>query len=77
MSVGDSTSCSSCGAIAAGWKTMLEARRLNSVKDLVDIVDPQLGAAFDAMESLGRSVVNAGVEIAKLDAVGSLLDVTA
>ena len=54
---------------------MLEARRMNSVKDLVDIVDPQLGPAFDAMEAMGQSIVNASVEMAKIDAVGALIDV--
>lgn len=77
MAIGAPGSCSSCAAMAAGWRTMLEARRMNSVADLVDIVDPRLGSAFDAMEALGQAVVDAAVEIQRLETVGGVIDLLA
>lgn len=56
---------------------MLEARRMNSVADLVDIVDPRLDSAFDAMEALGQAVVDAAVEIQRLETVGGVIDLLA
>ena len=64
-------------AIAAGWSLQLEARRMQSALEFTGLLDPSLSKAFSAMEETGRSVVEGGVKLAGIQAVGSLIDALA
>lgn len=77
VDVSSSPMSGSLGAMAAGVRGSLDAQNLRSVLDVAGIEDDALRGALSGMSETSVAVAAAAAEIARLEGVGTLIDIIA
>ena len=66
---------STFAAIVTGVRGELNARLMRDVLDTAELLDQNLDEGFRAVEAAAHQLTETGIEVAKHEVVGSLVDV--